>query len=248
MSDPYNDPKLLTEIAKHLPIRELYIDVGKKSAVEVGKALADLAKTFRLFLAPFQLTAAVQDRFERWLTDVRSRVPLERQIEAAPEIVGPTLDRLRHMQDGNLLTTMFLQLLSCAIDRDKVDLAHPAFPELIGQMSSDEARILNELSLSTYNFEMRQEILHSRGLILPGKIVDNKFPVSVLAFPAHFMTYVEHLKTLGLVHYGASAQVWNERDPGTNKPISVRSPLVLDLTDFGRLFAMACIPASDPFK
>ncbi len=122
-----------------------YEDVGSSAAKQIGRLAEDSLKAFRLFTAPIQLLASAQDRFERWLEQVRARVPEERQIEAAPEIAGPALLNLRFLDDNNPLSQLYLNLLQLAIDRDNCHKAHPAFLCVIEHLSPDDALLLHLL-------------------------------------------------------------------------------------------------------
>jgi hypothetical protein len=74
-------------IEKLLPakvIEKVYDDIGSASAKEMSKIAVDLVKTARLFLAPIQLAAAFQDRFERFVARVQNKIPEERQLWDQP--------------------------------------------------------------------------------------------------------------------------------------------------------------------
>ena len=77
-----------------------YDDLAASPMREGGKALTDLVKAFRLFLAPIQLLAVAQDRLAAFCDRVRAKVPEDRQQEAAPSIALPILMDLRFMEDG----------------------------------------------------------------------------------------------------------------------------------------------------
>ncbi|MCI0426837.1 MAG: hypothetical protein L0Z46_02325 [Nitrospiraceae bacterium] len=85
------------EIDKLIPakvVEKAYDDLASHPAKEASKIAVDLVKTARLLLAPFQLAAAFQYRFERVIERIRARVPEERQIQAPAEIVGPVIQHM----------------------------------------------------------------------------------------------------------------------------------------------------------
>src|SRR4051812_13989935 len=86
----------------------VYSDALSSAAKDTGRTLTDISKPFRLFLAPFQLAAVAQARFEQWLDSVRCSVPAERQIEVAPSIAGPVLQSLIFLEHGNPLIDLYL--------------------------------------------------------------------------------------------------------------------------------------------
>lgn len=137
--------KDLVQILDHNLAKAIYRDGLAKPTQETGKIITDVVKTARLFAAPFQLAAAYQDRFRRWIDRVIREVPEERRVPAPPQIAGPIFEELRYREEGEILTEMYLNLLSKAIDKKQSNQAHPAFVKIIGQLSPDEALILKRL-------------------------------------------------------------------------------------------------------
>jgi hypothetical protein len=132
-------------IEKLLPakvIEKVYDDIGSATAKEMSKIAVDLVKTARLFLAPIQLAAAFQDRFERFVARVRNRIPEERQRQAPAEVVGPAVEHMRYLDEDSPLWQMFEELLVSSVDIEALAKVHPSFAHLIEQLSRDEAVIL----------------------------------------------------------------------------------------------------------
>jgi hypothetical protein len=61
-------PEFIEKLLPANVVERLYSDGVADSAREISKFGVDVVKTARLFLAPFQLAAAFQDRFERFCT------------------------------------------------------------------------------------------------------------------------------------------------------------------------------------
>ncbi|HEY7117012.1 MAG TPA: hypothetical protein VH475_10520 [Tepidisphaeraceae bacterium] len=93
MSDVPNLPDLgdLAKILDSKAVENVYVDAIHPASQEVGKIGSTLIKALHLFLAPFQLAAAYQNRLARILDTVRSQVPPERQVQAPAEVAGPVL-------------------------------------------------------------------------------------------------------------------------------------------------------------
>lgn len=139
------DDEVTKELVKILDTnlaKTVYRDGLTKPTQETGEIVTDVVKTARLFMAPFQLAAAYQDRFRMWIDRVIRQVPEERRVPAPPQIAGPIFEELRYREEGDILTEMYLNLLSKAIDKKQSNQAHPAFVKIIGQLSPDEALIL----------------------------------------------------------------------------------------------------------
>lgn len=132
-----------------LPAR-IYDDAVSPAAKEVG---ATIAVAVRLALSPanFVLRTAqeafdyaqnqVQERFTKWRTDPADVVP------PPPEVVGPVVQALQYINDDSSLHDMFLNLLARAMDKNTQGSIHPAFAEVIRQLSPPEARLLPHLPL-----------------------------------------------------------------------------------------------------
>src|SRR5262249_2405759 len=129
-------------VANQLPVDKAYDDVAHGALAETGKALTDTVKVARLLLAPVQYVAAWQDRFARYCKRIADKVPEDRRFEPATTITGPVLEALRFADEQALVTELMLNLLAAAMDRTRVQYAHPAFAGLAVQLSSDEALVL----------------------------------------------------------------------------------------------------------
>ena len=130
------------DIAKLLPLNEIYKDLLQPAAKEVGGALESVAKVGRLVLLPIDALAPFSDRLRGYFKRIAEQVPEERRIEAHPQISGPVIESLRYVREDNIIADLFVNLLSRAIDQDRVGEAHPAFVSIISQLSSDEALII----------------------------------------------------------------------------------------------------------
>ena len=83
---------VVSEIVRQLPIRDLYEDAIREPGKELGGAVGDIVKAVRLALAPIQFLAALQDRYVRFLDQSVRKVPEDRRIPPAPQILGPVLE------------------------------------------------------------------------------------------------------------------------------------------------------------
>lgn len=140
--------EITKELSKFLDkdlVRQIYEDGLSNPSKETGEIITDVIKTARLFTAPFQLAAAYQDRFRGWIRTIR-QVPEERRVPASPQIAGPIFEELRYREDGEPLTEMYINLLAKAIDKDQASKANPAFVKVIGQLSPDEALLIDGIS------------------------------------------------------------------------------------------------------
>jgi Abortive infection alpha len=132
-------PDFAEEISKLLPVKDIYEDAAQPATRQVGAIGGDLMKTLHLVLAPIQYVAALQDRYRAFIERSVRKVPEERRVQPAPQIVGPVLEGIRYEPEGTEIEEMFANLLANGMDKDNVGLAHPAYPSIISQLSRDEA-------------------------------------------------------------------------------------------------------------
>jgi len=257
------DPDTASEIAKSLAkiidpatIDKFYEDLLADPLTEISTAATDVIKTARLFTAPFQILGAFQDRFARLLDRVVRQVPEENQMIAPSHIAGPIFERLKYLEEDNVLTELYLNLLARAIDRERIDEAHPSFVNIIGLLSPDEALVLYHLRRGrfTLNLDGRTR-----------RISSHTFPADELNFPGSFGIYTSHLTSLNLIK--SFSEIITERqqeylsdldeiernenrEPGTKidlprpaQPNYFRFDIQLVLTEFVLAFVDACLPA-----
>ena len=204
-------------IEKLLPVKvveRLYEDAASDTAKEVGKIGVDLIKTARLFLAPFQLAAAFQDRFERLVKRIAHEVPSERLIQAPAEVVGPAVQQMQFLEEDNPLWQMFENLLRCSIDRDEVKKVHPSFTYLISQLSRDEAMILYRLRDSDFQVVDTMDLNRERNRFENRIVEKSDIPSEELALPDQVPLYYSHLESLSLITWPVENEEYLRNDEG----------------------------------
>jgi Abortive infection alpha len=133
----------VTGVAKALPI---YQDVAQPAAQELGKGLQTVAKTVHIALAPVSVLVWGYDQIKDFVStkviDRLKNVPPEDIITPKPNIAGPALESLRYTGHEPSLSEMYANLLAAAMDKTTASGAHPAFVEIIKQLTPDEAKII----------------------------------------------------------------------------------------------------------
>ncbi|GHU11854.1 hypothetical protein FACS1894185_5750 [Betaproteobacteria bacterium] len=222
-------------------VEKTYDDAVSPGFKELGKVSADLVKTARLILAPLQIAATFQDRFERFLQKQKDRIPEARQIEVVPEVSGPALESMRYLDEESALWGMFEEILLKASDKELVGLVHPAFVQIIKQLTRDEAFILYKLKNSDFNIVDRMDLNNSLNRFENLVVESSTIPNRELLNPDSVNVYYAHLESLSLVTWPIT-----KHDPiiVSNTQTGIRRHSTMQLTDFGRLFVSACIPPS----
>ena len=146
-------------VVKEVPV---YQDAIQPAAQELGKALGTVAKLVNIALAPVSgLVWGYEQIREFTATKVAEKlkgVPEEEIITPKPNVAGPAIEALRYTGHEESLSEMYANLLATAMTKDKASLAHPAFVEIIRQLTPDEAKIL---ALFNNRFENFRRICYS---------------------------------------------------------------------------------------
>jgi hypothetical protein len=234
MTDP--GEKFVEEIAGKLPLQAAYNDLLSPGAAEAGRAIENIVKTLHLALFPIQFLGAFQDRLSNFIDNSVRRVPEEKRVAPAPQILGPIIEGIRYEPEGTPIDTMFSELLSRSMDRDRVNEAHPSYPLIIKQLSSDEAKILASLDRNAFDY-----VYNGKGVFDHGNVEVGALLREELDFPDNVPLYFEHLHHLGLAGiFGAENQEVLSGDT-PRVQTGVRRCCHYRLTDFGQRFVKACI-------
>jgi hypothetical protein len=232
-------PDNIDKILDSKTLEKAYDDGLSSTIKEISKFGVDAIKTARLILAPLQIAASFQDRFERFLERINERVPDERMIPIPAEISASAIHNLRYLDETNVLSEMFEELLVQAADSNTVSNVHPSFVHIISQLSQDEAVILYKLRDQDFEVVDRLSLNRAKNRFENRVIEKSTIPTGDLMHPNSIDLYYSHLESLSLVTW----PVYKE-DPigaGASQTGTRRYSKML-LTDFGKLFVKACVP------
>ncbi len=221
-------------------VKKIYEDGLSNSTQETGKILTDFIKAARLFTAPIQLLASYQDRLTKHFERVRNSVSEENQIEAPASLSGPILERLKYLDDDNYLTDLYINLLSRAIDKERINEAHPAFFHIIDQLSPDEAYFLFRLKDKEIDITTYMDLDHNANKFINYQITKTELPATEFVFPEHFHMYYSHMESLNLVNWPVHDKEYPRNEANVQTGLIQHSKIML--TDFGKLFVKACVP------
>jgi hypothetical protein len=233
-------PEYIEKLLPSKVIEHLYNDGVSESAKEISKLGVDVVKTARLFLAPFQLAAAFQDRFERFIRRLAADIPDERLIPVPPEVAGPAINQMKYLDEDNPLWKMFETLLRCSVDKERVDRVHPSFTHIISQLARDEGVILYHLRGRDFEVVDRMDLNREENRFVNRVVEQSDVPSHELLLPEQLNVYYSHLESLSLVIWPVKKQDPIKDEQGVQK--GIRRYSTMQLTEFGRLFVSACVP------
>ncbi len=116
---------------------------------ELGEALETVMRTVNAALLPLKGLVWGVDELQEF---VRSKLAAKLkdtppQAIATPKasVVGPALDSVRYTDGDEDLQELFANLIASAMDKRVAMRAHPAFVQIIKELTSDEAKILKAI-------------------------------------------------------------------------------------------------------
>lgn len=182
-------------------------DLTRPVMKEIGGALQ---KTVHAFLLPVYRGLEGFEAVVNWVAEETTQrlwdVPPEDVKEPAAYVAGPALEALRFAMDEQELRSLYAALLATAMHRPSSSNAHPAFVEIIKQLTPDEARIIRVFAdgLARPMLNLNKIGPLAPGLVSPSstvagegfQIVDEE--VGLRGVPA-FPTYLMNLIRLGLL-------------------------------------------------
>lgn len=235
-------PDLVGKALESKVVEKAYDDGVSPALKELGKIGVDLAKTARLILAPFQFTALFQDKLERLIHRISNRVPEEDQIFVPAILAGPAFESMKYLDEEDVLWMIFEELLTKAADRRAISVVHPAFVQIVKQLTRDEAYLLYKLSQGDFEIvdTFDKDAVSRRWVNY--KVEASTIPEKELQSPGSVSIYYAHLESLSLVKWPILHQdpIWGQEDARVQT--GIRRTSKMTLTDFGRMFVAACIP------
>jgi len=144
----------LVDVAKVLETqtaKDLYKDAIQPLAVQVGEIAGTLGRGANALLLPVEALIYGADKLKtKFLPDLNKKlelVPDQHLISPTIIIAGPLLESLRFTVDEPELRRMYVNLLASAMDNRVSNTVHPAFVEVVRQLTPDEALILRRVNI-----------------------------------------------------------------------------------------------------
>ncbi|MGF1806263.1 DUF4393 domain-containing protein [Aliivibrio sifiae] len=133
--------KSIVDVAKEVAV-PFYNDALSPVSKEIGKGLESIACMVNsgIFLAEDcvqALTSVLRMTGEQLLCLPSERISIER-----PRVAVKIIEEARYVIGEPEVQQMFATLLAASMDKERANLVHPAYVEIIRQLDPDEAKIL----------------------------------------------------------------------------------------------------------
>jgi hypothetical protein len=216
----------VTGLVKAVPI---YQDALQPAAKQLGKSLETVGKVINVALAPVGALVWGYEKCQEFIsTKVADRlkdVPPEDIITPKPSVAGPAIEALRYTGHEESLSDMYANLLAAAMDKNTAEGAHPAFVEIIKQLTPDEAKLiayfLEDLPFPLVTLRSQHSNFELGGYDVAVNV--SLFGRNAnLEFPHLTPTYIDNLTRLGLV---STPKDFHYIDKGLYKELEASSEL-----------------------
>ncbi len=249
----------------------LYPHLCEGAVREAGRAGTAFAKAVNFVgLGPIHALAWFSDQFrenvlpriEASLRQRLDRIPESRLQAPCARVAREIIDDLPVHGTTDTVREMYVKLLATSMDSDAAKHAHPAFPAIVRQLTSDEARIVRYLAqfrlapVITVNVGSASEVFSQ-----PVRYHSYLGEEAGCSLPAKAQAYLDNLSRLGLIsvimgqkvvsgpHDGyerlvTSPEVSRLRDSLRKRPQQPQMWVehgFVRLTAFGQDFCTACV-------
>jgi hypothetical protein len=241
----------------------VYEDALQPAMKELSKGTLTIAKAINVALAPVSLLVWGFDQIKGYLETSLAKklenIPSENIQPPDPSIAVPTIEALRYTGQKEELREMFSNLLANAMDKKTASATHPSFVEIIKQINSDEAKIINLLDSSKAHPIVKvkfvnQENDHFNELLKNFSLLPYQ---ARCVHPQFGPSYLENIERLGLaeISYAHYVSLPNSYDSLIDHPVinkhrdyvaSINKKFALDKgffsrSNYGEKFYNTCI-------
>lgn len=252
---------LLKEIVQSpVIIKEIYGDLAKPGVQQAGKALSTIIGLGNTVLWPVTLLnektkIALEANLEKYRNKMKD-IPQEEVCEVAPEVGVPISEKISYVSNSEL-SEMYVELLAKASQKQKVNVAHPSFVNIISSISPDEAILIKAvrhmpgIPFIEVRLTKKKNEWKTINAMMPG------IPcLGDLQFPSNINAYVSNLEGLGVFQVRQDVYMVGENiyeplekharkkhtlleEPAEGFEITFKRGKII-ITSFARLFMNAC--------
>lgn len=242
-------------IVESVPV---YEDMLQPATKELGKGLLTISKLINIALAPVSGLVWGYEKIAKYLeTSMAEKLkdkPKENITTPDPSIAVPAIEALRYTGNIKELREMFSNLIATTMNKEAASMAHPSFVEIIKQISSEEAKIIQLLTSDSFPLVSVNCVYEDHSYM---RVIHNFTDLAdVCSKPEMIFSYLDNLSRLGLIrienktisdkegynklltHPFVKESIRYAEEMGQLEPKIIRSTLFV--TPFGRQFINVC--------
>lgn len=148
------------DIAKELVAQtagKTYDDLAHPAAQATGQILSFIPRTIRLWFGKWENWIINGEhtiqKTQLLLNEKLKDIPEEKIVEPEPYVAIPAIQQLSYSFDSEELRELYANLLASSMNVDTKYDVHPAFVDIIKQLTPDEAKLLKILPRTSISYE-----------------------------------------------------------------------------------------------
>jgi hypothetical protein len=226
---------------------EIYHDILQPAAKEIGQRLIPVAKSVNVAVAPFEMLVWGYDRIKEYLSakltvKLASKGP--GQINSPDTVIaGPVVMNMMFATNAPHLREMYANLLASAMHSASASKVHPSFVQIIQQLSSDEARLIQKIAKRCEVPGPLFNELDDPTLIKPNRSLSELWldfcSESSIQDNALSSAYYNNLIRLGLLRETSTAESRSGLPSAISSHVVTHRAVVL--TPYGNMFLDTCV-------
>jgi len=236
------------DVAKELVAQtagKTYDDLAHPTAHATGQLISFIPRTIKVWLGKWEKWIlngeyAIKET-EKLLEERLKHIPEDKIVEPEPYVAVPAIQQLSYSLDSEELRELYANLLASSMNADKKSDVHPAFVDIIKQLTPNEAKLLSHIYGCPYN----SVLLKNDGLHTIDNIQEGSYTVgatiedmSIVSLDKGTLSIcLDNLVRLGLL----TVQELFSSEPETLKIIIKERSYVYELTTFSEKFCEICI-------
>lgn len=139
------------DVKIHVELPDVVNKTLEKPATTMGEKLSDLIEIIfgGITYTKEKLSLKRKMNFKQFksrLEDKIDSIPKEKRMEPSESIIGPALEAAKYRIDTEQIQELFANLIASSLHKEKSELVHPAFIEIIKNLSSKDAQVIEELA------------------------------------------------------------------------------------------------------
>lgn len=243
-------------------VPELYEDGMKPATVEGGEVLALIPRTIKAALAPLRQWIAQREynvaETEKLLAIKLENIEAEKIVSPEGYVAVPAIQAISYCLNSDELRNMYANLLAKSMVSDTKNGVHPAYVEIIKQLSPDEAKLLKHISTEDKGYPLIDiKIVNSEGGFHTVMHHFTDIAEGVCEEPENTLSYLDNLERMRLIDVPWGLYIGDDSEyekilqhPKVLSVLNFQTPEgwtfetkkeKFEITQFGRDFINVCI-------
>lgn len=211
---------------------EVYKDALSPAVKPIGEILSFLPRTVKVAFNGVEKWLINKEETLRLTAEsVREKIkaiPEEKLVEPEPYVAIPAMQQLSYCVNNEELRELYANLLVSSMNADKKWQVHPAFVDIIKQLTPDEAKFVRNLSPNvSQNNALIDARLENEKTGSGSTIISNFTNVGLdkVDLPENICSYIDNLERLKLIQIPPTMSLTNKDlyQPLINHPLMVNS-------------------------